>query len=134
MLGPRALQHHTQLCAGLLASRAVTLGTLVALIVVGSLVAWKFGSIALRILGILFCAAALASLAFPGAESVWTGLGMLMLGLILWLAGHWLFALRRHYFRSALAEQLFVRFLPSWFDPTRHWNVITVDIEHSRRG
>jgi hypothetical protein len=29
-----------------------------------------------------------------------------------------------------LAQQIFMRFLPGWLDPTRRWNVITLDIEH----
>lgn len=57
---------------------------------------------------------------------------VLALGLLLWIAGHWLFALRHHYFRSVLAERLFVHMLPAWLNPTRRWGVITIDAQHSR--
>ena len=63
-------------------------------------------------------------------QSAWTAIGILVLGLVLWLAGHWLFAFRHHFFRSALAKPIFMRFLPGWLDPTRRWNVITLDVEH----
>ena len=108
----------------------MSLSTLIFVIALGSLVAWKVGSIALRILGILFCIGATIELASPGAQSAWTAIAILVLGLILWLSGHWLFAFRHHFFRSALAQQIFMRLLPGWLDPTRRWNVITLDVEH----
>ena len=82
----------------------------------------------LRIVGVLCFIAALAGIA-SGSDPI-TGAFVAFLGAVLWLAGHWLFAFRHHFFRSPLAQQVFLRILPGWLDPTRHWNVITLDVEH----
>lgn len=91
MLRRHRQQHHTQLCVVLLAFAGVmSLGTMIAIVVIGGLLAWKLGSIALRILGVLMCAAGLLGLASPGTQSTWTAVLVLALGLLLWIAGHWL--------------------------------------------
>jgi hypothetical protein len=46
-------------------------------------VAWKVGSIALRILGIVCCIGAMIDLASPGAQSAWTAIGIFVFGLVL---------------------------------------------------
>jgi hypothetical protein len=49
-----------------------------------------------------------------------------LLGTAAWLAGHWLYALRHHYFRTPLARRVFMDALPSRLDPTRGWGVPNV--------
>jgi hypothetical protein len=100
-------------------------GALLVVIVLGALVAWKLGSVALRILGVLCFAVGLAGLA--GGENIATSVFVAILGIVLWLAGHWLFAFRHHAYRSTLAQRLFLTAFPRWMDPTRNWGIRTID-------
>ena len=92
------------------------------------MITWKIGSIVLRVVGVLCFAAGLAGIA-SGSDPL-TGAFVAFLGMVLRFVGHWLFAFRHHFFRSTLAQQVFLRVLPGWLDPTRRWNVITLDVEH----
>lgn len=81
---------------------------------------WLFGGVFLRVGGIIF--------AFAGAISLITlgdpvALFMVVLGLVLWLAGHWHYALRHHEYKSPLAQRIFLQVLPPRYDPTRRWAV-----------
>lgn len=109
----------------------MSVGTLVAVIVVGALVAWKLGSIVLRLVGLLLFALGIAGLAIPGSTS---GVGEVLLaltGVVLWLAGHWLFAFRHHVYRSGLAQRVFLTVLPARLDPTRNWGIRSFPGEYS---
>lgn len=79
---------------------------------------WLFGGVVLRVAGIVFVFVGLVSLvtlANPAA------LLMVVIGLVMWLAGHWHFALRHHEYKSPLAQRIFLQALPPRYDPTRHW-------------
>lgn len=94
---------------------------------------WIFGGIVLRLAGLLAFFSSCAGLALgsdPGG-AILVG----VIGVLLWLAGHWLFALRHQEFKSPLARHLFARF-PSVFDPTRRWWVPAAEPqrERGRRG
>jgi hypothetical protein len=81
---------------------------------------WLFGGVVLRVGGIVFVFAGLVSLvalANPAA------LLMVVIGLFMWLAGHWHFALRHHEYKSPLAQRIFLQVLPPRYDPTRHWGI-----------
>jgi hypothetical protein len=99
------------------------IATLIVLVAAVALITWKIGSIVLRVVGVLCFIAALAGIA-SGSDPL-TGVFVALLGTVLWLAGHWLFAFRHHTYRSALAQRIFLQALPSWMDPTRNWGVRT---------
>ena len=75
---------------------------LLALIALGI---WLFGSIALRVGGLL--------LLFLGGFGILTGtseaLVLLVLGTVAWLAGHWLYGVKHGGYKSALAAQVLNR-------------------------
>lgn len=84
---------------------------------------WLFGGVVLRVAGIVFVFVGLVSLvtlADPAA------LLMVVIGLVMWLAGHWHFALRHHEYKSPLAQRVFLQVLPPRYDPTRHWGTPVV--------
>jgi predicted membrane channel-forming protein YqfA (hemolysin III family) len=84
---------------------------------------WFFGGVALRVAGIVFVLVGLISLvalANPAA------LLMVAIGLLMWLAGHWHFALRHHEYKSPLAERIFLQVLPPRYDPTRNWGTSVI--------
>ena len=88
----------------------------IAILAVGGF--WIFGGVVLRVVGALFAfvgVVSLVTLANPAA------LFMVVLGLVMWLAGHWHFALRHHEYKSPMARRVFLQVLPPRYDPTRHW-------------
>lgn len=84
---------------------------------------WLFGGVVLRVAGIVFVFAGLFSLVTL-ADPV--ALLMVVIGLVMWLAGHWHFALRHHEYKSPLAQRIFLQVLPPRYDPTRHWGIPVV--------
>ncbi len=84
---------------------------------------WIFGGVALRVVGIIFAVVGLVSLITLGDPGA---LLMVVLGLVMWLAGHWHFALRHHEYKSPLAERIFLQVLPPRLDPTRNWGTPVV--------
>jgi hypothetical protein len=91
-----------------------------------ALAAWCFGGIALRVGGILLFAGALLMTAEMGSL---TGVMFASFGGLAWLGGHWLYAVRHHYFASPLARRIFVQVLPWRLDPTRGWGIRMVPVE-----
>lgn len=84
---------------------------------------WLFGGVVLRVAGIVFVFAGLITL-ITQANPV--ALFMVVIGLAMWLAGHWHFALRHHEYKSPLAQRIFLQVLPPRYDPTRHWGTPVV--------
>lgn len=97
--------------------------TTIALVALAALAIWRLGSVVLRWGGALIV---VASLAPTSGEPRSTALGVVVGGMA-WLAGHWLFAVRPHVYRSPLARRVFLQLLPARLDPTRGWGVRTVD-------
>jgi hypothetical protein len=97
--------------------------SLAATAILAALATWVIGGWVLRTagaflaLGGLLCTAVTGSLAMAVAT---------LLGAAAWLAGHWLYAVRHHYFRTPLARRVFMDALPSQLDPTRGWGVANV--------
>jgi len=94
----------------LLAARALLL----------ALAVWLFGGFVLRAGGAALALSGLALAALTGS------VGMALAGILgglAWLAGQWLFGVRHHYYRSALARRVFLEWLPARLDPTRRWGV-----------
>jgi hypothetical protein len=88
---------------------------------------WLFGGLLLRAGGALLLAAGLLIAASTGSLAAAV---VAALGGIVWLCGHWLFAVRNHYCRSPLARRVFLTALPRSFDPTRGWGLPNVPPEH----
>jgi hypothetical protein len=80
---------------------------MLSLLATGILIAlgcWLFGSIVLRAGGVVLAVGGLLSTAMTGSPAM---AAASLLGALAWLAGHWLFALRHHYFHSPLARRVF---------------------------
>jgi Flp pilus assembly protein protease CpaA len=88
-----------------------------------ALALWMFSGPLLRVGGVLLAVCGLWLTASTGTPVMAVAS---VLGGVAWLAGHWLFAVRHHYFRSPLARRIFVQALPAQFDPTRGWGVPNV--------
>lgn len=103
--------------------------TTIAIIAVALPALWIFGGIVLRLAGLLLFFSGCAGVALgsdPGGAFLVGAVGVL-----LWLVGHWLFALRHQEYKSPLARRVFAR-LPSMFDPTRRWAVPAAEPRHER--
>jgi len=102
-----------------------------ALAVLIALALWLVGSLALRIAGVILVLAGLVGAATTSAA----GLLIAALGALLWLAGHWLYAVRHHELPSPLARRLFTQTPLRRLDPTRGWGIRTVPAEpHQKRS
>ncbi len=88
---------------------------------------WLFGGSLLRAGGALSLAAGLLIAASTGSPAAAV---ISALGGIAWLSGHWLFAVRNHYYRSPLARRVFLTALPRSFDPTRGWGLPNIPPEN----
>lgn len=84
---------------------------------------WLFGGVFLRVVGIIFVIAGVVNLLTLGNP---IALFMVVLGFVMWLAGHWHFALRHHDYKSPLARRIFLQVLPPRYDPTRQWGAPVV--------
>jgi hypothetical protein len=96
------------------------MATILALALLAALVGWVAGSLLLRASGLL---GVLVGLALTPAHPV--ALVAVVAGAVAWSAGHWLFALRHHRYRSPLARRIYLQALPACLDPTRHWAIAT---------
>jgi len=99
--------------------------TILVLVLLGAIAAWMFGSFALRAVGLFFFFGGLLTILVAGRAAL---LPMVVIGAVLWLAGHWLYAYRHHVFASPLARRIFLQFLPPRLNPTRGWGVPIVDV------
>jgi hypothetical protein len=89
---------------------------------------WLLAGIALRVGGIVLAVGGLVSTAATGSPAMALAA---ILGGLAWLAGHWLFALRHHYFGSPLVRRIFLEAMPT-LDPTRRWGVPNIPPERRR--
>ncbi len=81
---------------------------------------WVLGGLVLRIGGTLLIVGGLLSTAATGSPS---SALLTVVGALAWLAGHWLYAVRHHYYSSPLARRVFLEALPARLDPTRRWSI-----------
>src|ERR1700683_53353 len=84
---------------------------------------WLLGGFVLRTGGAFLAVGGLFATATTGSLTM---AAATITGTVAWLAGHWLFALRHHYFRSPLARRVFLDQLPAALDPTRRWGVTNI--------
>jgi hypothetical protein len=100
----------------------------VALLALIAVAGWLLGSIVLRIAGALLALAGLLALGTAPAVAI----GVFIAGAVAWLAGHRLYALRHHTYRSPLARRVFLKVLPRRLDPTRGWAIpVVIDGQQS---
>jgi hypothetical protein len=87
---------------------------------------WVVGGVLLRAGGIIVATFGVLVLAIDHSLA---GIILLAVGVLVWLAGHWHYALRHHEYKSPLAQRAFQQFLPHRLDPTRGWGlpVTTMD-------
>jgi hypothetical protein len=77
---------------------------------------WLIGGPALRVGGAVSVTTGLLLAADTGSVAA---VFIAAFGGPAWLAGHWLFAARNHYYRSPLARRVFLVTMPRRLDPTR---------------
>jgi hypothetical protein len=87
---------------------------------------WLLGGFVLRVSGAVLAVGGLLATASSGSLAM---AAATITGAVAWLAGHWLFAARHHYFRSPLARRVFHVGLPQQLDPTRGWGIPNVPPE-----
>lgn len=85
----------------------ISAGLGVAIVLLAGL--WLFGGLLARGIGALLVFAGAIGIATTGDSN---GLVVLALGAILWLAGHWHYALRHEEFKSSFAQRLLSRSVP----------------------
>lgn len=92
-----------------------------ATVAIGLLFIWVLGGPLLRLSGLALAVAAIAVTARSGDAD---GIVVFAVGIVLWLAGHWHYALRHGHYKSPLAGFFFRRCAPAWLDPTRDGRTI----------
>jgi hypothetical protein len=92
-----------------------------AIIALGLLFVWVLGGLLLRIGGLILALGGAGLVALSGNAN---GILVSAIGGALWLAGHWLYALRHGQYKSPLADLLFYRWAPAWLDPARDGRTI----------
>ena len=97
--------------------------TVIGIAVVALVGFWLFGGFVLRVGGLITALAGVFGLVLSGNAS---GIVLLAIGLAMWLAGHWHFALRHHEYKSPLARRVFCQLLPQRLNPARAWGVPVV--------
>jgi hypothetical protein len=81
---------------------------LLALLAIGALATWIFGSIIARVAGALIVLESLGRIALADtAHDQPTRYVWLAAGIAIWLLGHWMWAYKHHTWRSALALKAF---------------------------
>lgn len=92
-----------------------------AIVALALLFVWVLGGLLLRIGGLILALGGAGLVALSGNAN---GMLVFAIGAVLWLAGHWLYALRHGQYKSPLAELLFCRCAPACLDPTRDGRTI----------
>lgn len=84
--------------------------------------AWFLGGVVLRAAGLIVLISGIISLAAYGDDAGFFAAGA---GVVMWLVGHWHFALRYRYWKSALAQRIVIA-VPLARDPAEGWGVPSV--------
>jgi len=77
---------------------------------------WLLGGLVLRVGGLALLAVGMFGL----VQGQLAGLMVAGLGVLMWLAGHWVFSLRHQRYKGPLARVVFCRWFPAWMDSTPH--------------
>ena len=94
-------------------------------------VIWLLGGIFARAGGLLLVLAGSVDIVLQRDPN---GILLFVIGALLWLAGHWHFALRHHEYKSPLARYVFCRWAPEWLDPTANWSIPVSECNSSPKG
>ncbi len=97
----------------------------------GLLVLWPFGGLVARVGGLVLLFVGVVNLALGPRVG---GVALTGAGAVIWLFGHWHYALRHHAYKSPLARYVFSCWAPGWLDATRNWAVPVADAERSPGG
>jgi hypothetical protein len=97
-------------------------------VLIGSIALWLWGGVLARWGGWLFMATGAFGVAVSHDASA---IFVFVVGVAMWLAGHWHYAVRHQGYKSPLARYVFCRWAPAWADPTRNW---AVPVEPQRAG
>ncbi|MGH3803057.1 MAG: hypothetical protein ACRDTD_23585 [Pseudonocardiaceae bacterium] len=81
----------------------------IALLLLGVLVAWKFGSFFARFLGLLIIGGAAMAMMVESVSALPANLLTLTTRIVIWLAGHWIWAYRHKTWRTRRALSAFSR-------------------------
>lgn len=95
---------------------SVILGLAVLVFIAG----WVFGGVVLRALGLALLV--LGAVGLVVTQDAAAAL-VLAIGVVMWLAGHWHYAMRHHEYASPLTQRLFQQAFPERLDPTRGWSL-----------
>jgi hypothetical protein len=98
---------------------ALMLAAAIAIAVVVIVGFWIAGGMLLHFGGLVVAIFGILVLAFDHSLA---GITLLVVGVLLWLAGHWHYALRHHVYKSPLSHRIFQQLLPDRLDPTRGWS------------
>lgn len=93
---------------------------------------WVFGGVLLRAFGLALLV--LGAVGLVVTQDAAAAL-VLAIGVVMWLAGHWHYAMRHHEYASPLAQRLFQQALPTRLDPSRGWSLpVNPDRSSAERG
>lgn len=102
---------------------------IIALVLIGlAIVVWLIGSIILRGIGWFFILLGGTGLFFIGDYNSVAAYGypgaFLSIGILSWLAGHWIFAQKHHYYNSDIARRFWGWLAGGRFDTTRNYGYV----------
>lgn len=79
---------------------------------------WIAGGVLLRVGGV---GVAVFGVLVLAVDHNLAGIVLLVVGVLLWFVGQWHYAVRRHEYKSPLAQRVFQQLLTHRLDPTRGW-------------
>lgn len=88
-------------------------------VIAGTLAFWLRGGVLARLGGPLLVLVGALGLGVQGGYE--TRALAVAAGVLLWLAGHWHYALCHRGYKSRLARCVFSRWAPDWLNPTANW-------------
>ncbi|MFL0278111.1 hypothetical protein [Mycobacterium sp. SMC-19] len=104
---------------------AVLVFTYLSVAIVVAIIAWWFGSAVARFAGILLMGFGVSGMFWSGLSNYLDAAAIsvvtLLIGVMLWLAGHWMYAYKHHAWRGPFVQRLFNQTPLRRLDPTRGW-------------
>jgi hypothetical protein len=100
--------------------------SILASVLLAALAAWLLAGVVLRLGGALLAVGGLLMTATTGSPSATL---LALVGAVAWLGGHWLFAVRNHYYASPLARRVFNHALPRTLNTARRWGIRVLPVD-----
>jgi hypothetical protein len=107
------------------------LATIIGISIIIAVGFWMAGGVVLRVGGLMWAVFGALILAIDHSL---VGIVVFGLGFVLWLAGHWHYAVRHHAYKSPLAQRIFQQVLPARLDPSRGWAYPVTLVEPQRES